>query len=283
MFVAIATSRQLSRAHAKKAASILPEMIRSAACFLDRLTGLWRYDFGTAFDGLPGDEIVLGTHMYQPVEHLFDVVSCAMRRLTREQLADYLKRLADPDKHDDLIVEFAPILRVDPEVALTYEVVGYGEGESKVDWLISAQNSTPVALEVKNRARDLLEALARIQRGERDPDGTGPAPVHDTSLLFRNLEKKLLPRDPSEVLQGAWITTSIKQEESELRATFARLDHSRVHFAILGDWEEDAYILCDDSAVHETLMGILHIRQSRRFVFNRREATNLQRDTHERG
>src|SRR5712692_175074 len=157
LFVAIATSRRLPRERAKNAAGMLPEVIRSAPCFLDRLTGLWRYDFGNPFDGLPGDQIVFGTHMYQPVERLFDVVSCAMWRLTPEQLADYLKRLGDPNKHEDLIVEFAPILRLGPEVAVTYEVSGYGEGDTKVDWLISAQNSPPVLLDIKNRARDLIE------------------------------------------------------------------------------------------------------------------------------
>jgi hypothetical protein len=169
MFVAITTSRQLPRGDARNVASVIPESILSAPCFLDRLTGLWRYDFGNPFDALPGDQVVFGTNMYQPVERLFDVVSCAMRRLAPDQLADYLKRLADPNKHDDLLVEFAPIVRLGPDVALGYEAEGYGQGDRKVDWLVSAHGRPPVLLDVKNRARDLLEAFIRIQRGERDP------------------------------------------------------------------------------------------------------------------
>jgi hypothetical protein len=50
-------------------------------------------------------------------------------------------------------------------------------------------------LEVKNRIKDSIEALARIQRGEKDPDGTAPAPTHDPFVLFKNVESKFMKRE----------------------------------------------------------------------------------------
>jgi hypothetical protein len=237
-------------------------------CFLDRLTSLWRYDYGEPFDNLPGDMKVFGTNMYNEVDRLFDVITFARCRLDADHLSDYLHRLKDLKKHQDYLFEFAPILRLDSSVKVDYEVAGYAEGNGTVDWLIHSE-PVPILLDVKNRTRDLIEALVRIQLGERDPDGTGPAPAHDLSLLFRSVEPKFRKRSPSEVIHAVWIVTTIKQEESELQAAFAKLDASRVHVAIFGDWGDDVYILANDAQAKETVLEVLHIRESRRGVFRR--------------
>ncbi len=90
---------------------------------------------------------------------------------------------------------------------------------------------------MKSRFRDLLESIDRLESGERDSDGTAPAPVHNVSLLFQSIEQKYTSTNPALQLQGAWIVTDLKQEESELNAAFDALDRSKVHFAILGDLE----------------------------------------------
>ena len=101
LFVSSARYRGIARATADDIAAMVPETIRGTSCFLDRMTGLWRYDFGEPFSDLPGGSIVLGTHMYPLVDRLFDVLNCARQRLTAEQLPIYLVRLGDPKKHDD--------------------------------------------------------------------------------------------------------------------------------------------------------------------------------------
>ncbi len=271
MFVAIATARKLPRDQAEQATAVLPEQLAQAPCFLDRITGLWRYDFGNPYDRPPDGGTVFGTHMWQPIERLFDVILCAMQLLTPEQVESCAIRLADPNKHEDMLVEFAPVLRLSPAVTANYEVEGYGEGSTTVDWLVQDGHDPSLCLDVKNRTRDLLESFIKMQRGERAPEGPAPAPTHDTGVLFRNLEEKFQPRDPKRSLQGAWITTELKQEESELRAAFAQLDRRRIHFAVLGDWDDDVYILCDDEAIRRRIAEFLRIRESRRFVFSRGE------------
>lgn len=265
VFEAIATNRGLTKRDAITAINLVPEAIRSSPCFLDKLTGIWRYDFGDPFV-LYDESLVFGTHMWLPVELLFDVLLCANKRLTSGQLTNYLLRLTDPSRHEDLLIEFSPILRLSSEVATTYGVEGCGEGGSKVDWLLSPPHSEPILLDVKNRKLDLLD---QFQKGEDESKDTMPAPTHDTALIFRSLEKKFRSNDAENLIQGAWIRTLLMQEEKELRASFSQLDHTRLHFAILGDWKDDVYILCDNSVIKEKLLAIFNIRESKRFVFIR--------------
>ena len=155
--------------------------------------------------------------MWLPVELLFDVLLCANKHLTSDRLTNYLLRLADPSKHEDLLMEFSPILRLSSNVATAYEVEGYGEGGSKIDWLLSPPHSEPILLDVKNRKLDLID---QFQKGGYESNETMPAPTHDTALIFRSLEKKFRTNDVENIIQGAWIRTLLMQEESELQASF---------------------------------------------------------------
>jgi hypothetical protein len=245
---------------------LVPERILEQVCFLDRMTSVWRYDYGDPLD-LTGNT-VFGTNMYCQVDRLFDVLDCARRRLDTGQLSNYLQRMADQRKHQDLLFEFVPILKLDPAIRVNYEPPGYAEGNSTIDWLIRSE-PVPVLLEVKSRSKDLIESLDRLYAGERGPDSTAPAPIHDPSILFRSIEAKFKQRSPDEIIQAVWIVTTIQQEESELQAAFAKLDHSRVHLAFIGDWEDDVYVLANDAAAKERVLRLLHLQESQRAVFRR--------------
>jgi hypothetical protein len=93
------------------------------------------------------------------------------------------------------------------------------------------------------------------------------------SVLFRGLEEKYGRREPTDQLQGAWIGTYLKQEESELIEAFQNMDPLRVHFAILGDWQDDGYLLVVDEALREAVLAAFQLRQSDRFVFRRQPRT----------
>jgi Fe-S-cluster formation regulator IscX/YfhJ len=268
LFVAITVNRDLPRSLAHEAAEAIPERLRKAPCFLDRLTGIWRYDFGLPFDRFPSGGFVFGTHMYNPVESLFDVIVCAKKRLTQDQLDHYIERLTDPSKHVDALVEFVPALKLSPGALTEYEVAGRGEGQTTIDWLIRDETGT-ILLEIKNRTTDLVQQFLELEKGKQDPDGSVPAPVHDVRLLFRSLGNKFRSSAPQECLQGAWVLTQLKQERTELQDAFAELDRKRVHFAILGDWAADIFILTDDSWVRERLLAVFNANESDRFVFER--------------
>lgn len=203
LLVVLATLKGALRSDADGVVDLLPLPVRSAPCFLDRLTARWRYIYGDPFVGLPDGRVVFGTHMYHEVDRLIDVISCAQRRLTPKTLSTYLTAIGDPEKHENALVEFAPILRVDSSFQADYEVPG--AGDTTIDWLVRAPGHTDLLLEVKNRVRDLIEGLRRLHVDVVDE--SPHEPVHDPSLLFRSIEKKFSPRKASEAVQAVWIKT----------------------------------------------------------------------------
>lgn len=98
---------------------------------------------------------------------------------------------------------------------------------------------------------------------------SGTPPNHDVQLLFRSVEPKFLAADPDERLQGVWIVTDIKQDETELWAAFDALDPAKVHFAILADAQSDVYILTRRPEDIPHLLSVFGASQSSRFVFDR--------------
>jgi hypothetical protein len=123
-----------------------------------------------------------------------------------------------------------------------------------------------VLLEVKRRTRDFIEQADQIA----DEMPEAPEPQHDPKILFRSVEHKFVPAYPDERLQGVWIVTDIKQNEGELANAFNTLDPAKVHFAILGDWEPDAYVLSRRAGDRQYLRELFHVQSSSRFTFNGR-------------
>ncbi len=267
LFFVWAKRKGFGRQDAELILRLFPAPIQNLTCFLDRLTGLWRYEYGEPID-LRGGAAVFGTQMYQQADRLFDVVVCAQRRLSPDKFSKYIQRLAIPEKHEDTLVEFAPILRLSAWTELEYEVEGHAEGNKTIDWLIRTEEVS-ILIDVKNRTKDLLESLVKFQAGERKPDGSVPDPTHDTMSLFRSLESKFRSRPTTEFTQVAWIRTRLMQEEHELTSAFWELDASRVHAVLLGDFADDVYILAHDACVKQLVLTALQCRESRRFVFQR--------------
>jgi hypothetical protein len=117
---------------------------------------------------------------------------------------------------------------------------------------------------VKRRTTDFIKQ-AELMGGE----GAAPEPDHDPALLFRSVEQKFALADPAERLQGVWIVTDIKQDEEHLHSAFSALDASRVHFAILGDWKPDVYVLVRRDEDRQYLLDLFHAEPSTRFTFRR--------------
>lgn len=268
LLVSIELLRGWNKTHAKALAAMIPAALREAPCFLDRMTGLWLYDFGDPVMTQQGF-VYGGGKTWHRLTTLIDVVACAHTRLDPSVFADYLVRLSNPTKHADLLFEFAPVLRLDPTTTARYEVTGESPGNKKIDWKIEGQDGFAVLLEVKSREADFISSVERIASGERTVDGAVPAPDHDTDLLFRSVEAKFLARSPDRVLQGAWIGTALMQEAFELEQSFLRLDPTRVHFAILGTWDGSVHLLARDGVSRDKIVQLLRVREVDRLVFDR--------------
>jgi hypothetical protein len=122
--------------------------------------------------------------------------------------------------------------------------------------------------DVKRRVADFIQQADRF--GDDASGRASRPPDHDPAILFRSVEKKLSSNDPASSLQGVWISTEIKQDAVELLAAFEALDKMKVHFAILGDWEKDIYVLVRRPEDRQFLLDLFGSTESTRFTFDRR-------------
>jgi hypothetical protein len=271
LFQAIGHEQQLPASYPQRIASLIPEPIRVLPCFLDRLTGVWRYDYGEPIE--VGDRKVIGTHMFHEVNLLFEVVCCADWRLSPQKLGAYLARLSDRVRHEDVLVEFAPILRLGTEIAAEHEVAGHGDGNHTVDWSIHAPGHPKLLLEIKHRIGDLIESFGTFNA--QGSDQSMQAPQHDHAFLFRNIERKFKPRPTDEAIQAVWIKTGLKQEVMELQAAFDALDAAKIHAAVLGGWGAEACVLARDEKTKRRVRKILGLRRGEGLVFDRADESHL--------
>lgn len=268
-FMNLAVQVGITENEACRLFNLLPQPLQKILSFHDRLTNLWRYDFGEPIDRLPNDYVVIGAHMFPPVDRLLRVLSVANMRLSKIKFASYIQRLSDPAKHQDVLAEISPMFGVDLAINCDFEVSGYGAGNRTIDWMVCPLGSPAVLFDVKCRMKDLIEGLGQIVLGNRGPDGQGPAPVHNVSILFKDTEEKFIAKSSNEILQGVWIISQLRQERSELHAAFNSTDPMKLHFAILSNWEQDAYVLTRDNIAFESIAKLFGITHSDRFVFDR--------------
>ena len=257
-------TRGFSLEDTKAILSIVPKTIMESGAFLDKMTNLWRYEFGVPYE--IAENFVWGTHMWVPVESLFTALFCACTLLFENKCATYLKQLADPTKHQDKLVEMIPADKVGCTAKLEFEVSGMGAGNSTVDWVIRSQDDRTVLVDVKRRTIDFIRQAQKI---ETHAGNTAPEPHHDPAMLFRSVEHKFLAAEPEVQLQGVWIVTDIKQEEKEFNRAFTALDTRKVHFAILGNWKPDVHILAQPHVDREYLLNLFNVEASTRFTFRR--------------
>lgn len=257
--VEVAAVGGLGAEQARALIASIPSPLADAEAFLDRDTTLWRYEFGEPFR-LEG-ELVVGTHMWPPVEELYSAVSAAVRLLPADKLSAYMAVLNDTARHPTALAEMMPVARVPADTQVAFEVAGHGPGNTTVDWVIEV-STRRLLLDAKSRTADFIKQVRRA-----DVEGFMPEPDHDHSLLFKSLEKKFHAADPDAQLQGAWVTTHIKQNVYDLQAAFDVLDASKVHFAVLGDWSNDATLLVRREQDSQFILDTLRIERSSRFVF----------------
>jgi hypothetical protein len=241
--------------------SLIPLTLHNSLCFLDGLIGLWRYKFGNSSRCPNTKKLLWGSHIWLPVHCLSKVLYCAIKRLDGQKLKDYMSRLADLEKHTDVLAEIIPILRLDQNLHVEFEVPGYGPGNTTIDLKIGPIEERLLLLEVKHRMKDLYHMMDRVS-----PQAE---PQHDPSILFKSAEKKFNSSAPEKILQGVWISTYVAQEENKLFQAFNNLDSTKVHFAILDgdDMNNEGYILARKKEDEFFLRKHLHLKPPSRFTF----------------
>ncbi|MCX5866846.1 MAG: hypothetical protein NT009_05070 [Proteobacteria bacterium] len=245
---------------------LLLQDLKETSVWFDNLTELWRYEYGVTYDRLPEETFISGTNVYFPVDELYVSLKIADKRLKRDQLLKFLERLSNREKHYDVIFEMRPIKNVKSNLQINYEVSGLGIGNTNCDWQVK-KKVINIVFDVKNRTKSLIEHMKQIIPGlNRGVANILPLPPNPADL-FKNVENKLKEKCFLRQLQGVWIHTDIKESEDELNLFFQnKLNRKKVHFAILSDWEDDAFILVRNMLIKSILKRTFCLTESKRFV-----------------
>ncbi|OGD17951.1 MAG: hypothetical protein A2Y69_07020 [Candidatus Aminicenantes bacterium RBG_13_59_9] len=161
----------------------LPEPIKEADVWFDKLSKLWRYRFGLVYDRLPEGTIIDGTNTNLPVKELYSALRIANKRLSHVQFLRFRERLSSIEKHQDVLFEMRPVKDLSPSFKLMYEVPGLGE--KTIDWQVKGKVIN-IVFDVKCRTKSLIEHMTQIipglNRGNKNFTVSAPNPGD----LFKN-------------------------------------------------------------------------------------------------
>jgi len=277
--------RGLPREIIQRVADSVPDEMEEVLCFFNKITKSWTYEYGEPIilhSGLAipritnfgiddrgawwkynvATEEVIGKHMCPEVEELLNALLGAVLRLPPNKQREYIKRLANRGQHRQVLTEMVPVHHLPQDIPAEFEVKGIGQGDRTVDWLISPPDGRAVALEVKMRKFDLRKHLGKVS-----VQSVISPPDHETKSLFRDVERKFAAADPDRRLQGVWVFPYTQQPEKSLLASFNELCPSKIHFVILGDWQQDIYILARRKVDEHYLYRLFRGTPSSRFTF----------------
>lgn len=258
-FLIHASAVGISEHRAAALLRLIPSPLSDAECFFDKISNIWKYEFGEALRLSQG--VLLGT-AWEPVRNLVAVIDAVERFLSDDQRRRYLARLARQAEHDIALCEFMPVVRLAPAVACDFEF-RTGKGNRDVDWRVQKPGCRPVLIDVKHRISDLIAMAEVTLTGERKPNGHAPQPRHEAAMLFRSVAQKFQKTSAVVQLQGAWVSTALKQETTELHRAFDDLDPQLVHFAIIGGWERGVLVLTRHHEDEAVLLDVFN-EESRR-------------------
>ncbi len=253
---------------------MLPIELRNAPAFVDALEGMWRYEYGEAFNRLPNDVEVIGADQCPEAQTLYCAIKFMDAQLQPQDIIAFMNRLGDVSQHADALAELFPLTRLKGAFRVAFEPPDQGEGNRKIDWLIKPGDSgPPILLEVKDRRRDLI-SLFRNSIPSMTAGGTTTVPPSlDVTRLFLDTSEKFRPADPAKILQGAWIFCPIKQIRSEVEDHFNHLDKERFHFALLANWDGEATGLWRSEETHSRIAELFDISESDCFYHGETSAT----------
>lgn len=268
IFLDIAKSIADSRDYVAQLMHLLPQPIKESVVWHDRLTNLWRYEYGLPLDHLPYNMVVPGTIQFPVVKNLYLSIKNAKKYLTDTQLLEYLNRIKNKSKHLETLFEMRPVINLKDSLNAEFEVEGYGIRNKKIDWFVH-NRKLKILLDVKYRIKSLLlhlkQIIPRINQGVQSILPRPPDPAD----LFKSAEGKFKRNPPCKILQGVWIKSYIKEDENILKEYFNNdIDSKKIHFAIISNWKEDAYFLIRKKLHKNILKKAFSLRESKRFVSN---------------
>lgn len=235
-----------SKEQAENLFRLLPKGLKNTPTFQYYRNKKWYYEYGLPYEKPNSKEIIFGSDQCPLVERLYTGIFAIEKYLSDSQLLEYLERLSDRSKHLEVLSEAVPLTIILDSVKVDYEIEGYGEGNKKIDYLITTGKTQPILLDVKCRVKELIYKFAQ------------PIPP-DPNSLFPSTAEKFKQNDPKDYLQGVWINSQLKYNFSQLKPVFDKIDPKKIHFAILACWNIQAFVLSRNQEIKKTLNSVFKL------------------------
>lgn len=250
-FVRVARGIGFSSEEADDCLTQIPDAVAGEDAWYDKVSNLWRYCFGKemTINGAPG----YGPGTWPQMEWAVSAARVMLRHMTAEDRRRFHRQAFGlPLKHADALAECRPLFGLSSGARASYEVDG--ANGKRIDWTIASDEGTRVLLEVKRRAKPMVEFLKTVVRGSGRPF------TFDTDTLFKDTEIKFPIASDEEALQGLWIENGLLLDNQDVLASFGKLDPSRVQFAIVGGTSREVAVFCRARTPVSTLEAVLGVR-----------------------
>lgn len=258
----VALDKSLSVEEAEKVFNLLPNSIKDAPAFKDRLTGIWRYEYGVPYTIGSGTNqyFILGTDQAPKVSVLLDGIRALSQHTSYGQLLSFCKKLENREKHLDFLAELDPVMRPTMDFTADYEPNGYASGDRRIDWLIRFHDGSSCLIDVKNRIRGLIDFFDEINRkGKNNLSDSPPLP----DGVFNSSEIKFLPAKKGR-FQGLWLLTNVYYDDELLKETFYNLDENLMQFTVLTHFEGETRILSRKPEIKSWLIEKFCLKEMKR-------------------
>lgn len=258
----VAAAQGLSGQEAERVFELLPESLRGAPAFRDRMTGIWRYEYGVPYVVGKGnkEKIVIGTDQAPKVSVLLDGIRALSQHTSYEQLLSFCKKLENRQKHLDFLAELDPIIRPSMDFTADYEPDGYASEDRKIDWLIRFHDGSSCLIDVKNRIRGLIDFLDEINKnGKNNFSDSPPLPKG----VFNSSGIKFLPAKKGR-FQGLWVLTNVYYDDELLKEMFYNLDENLIEFTVLTHFKGESRVLSTKPEIKSWLIEKFCLKEMKR-------------------
>jgi len=194
-------------------------------------------------------------------------IRAAKSRLNPSDAEKFIRSISDPNNHQDFLFEMRPVIYLKKGLNPKYESESNCAQNKNVDWEVGGGEYT-ILLEVKNRIGSTAEHLEYIDKmlselsSGVDPENIAPPEAPNSEKLFKSIEYKFNNQENTNVLQGAWINTGMKEDKKSLHSCFKALDKRKIQFAIIAGWGKRAYILSVNEACKKTILEYFDLIES---------------------
>jgi len=217
----------------------LPYQLRNTEAFTTKLNPEWVYEYADFNSCYVNDILCVGGNTFHNVKFFYKILHY-LNELDEKTKDNFYKKFAYKKQHQDTLAEFVPLFHKKQHTQIAANEKSYKDGRT-IDWTF-INNDQELALEVKHK--QIIEQLIKNDR------------IIQKSY-FKRTEDKF--KSNTQYFQGLWMVdhdNHIDNIES-LQKRFEKLDHLKIHFCIIGGWQNITKILLHPNSNQQKIIDTL--------------------------